>query len=79
MAVKIETEDGTATIENGKWVASNGFLKSLLKSYTLDTLEEEVGYHPWPDLGIAEMAIAEMGGEIIETIDQPVFEEGVVY
>jgi len=79
MAVKIKTEYGTATVKDGRWRASNPFLRNLLKGYNSDTLEEEVGYHPWLDLGIAEMAVEGLGGEITDTIDAPIVEAGVIY
>jgi len=79
MAVKIKTDYGTATVKDGRWTASNAFLRDLLKEYNPDSLEEEVGYHPWLDLGIAEMAVEGLGGEVVETTDAPIVEAGVIY
>lgn len=79
MAVKIKTDYGTATITDGRWIASNPIIRDLLKEYNSDALEEEIGYHPWLDLGLAEMAIADLGGEIVETTDEPMTEANVIY
>lgn len=79
MSVKIKTDYGTATVNNGRWAASNLFLRDLLTPYDLETLDEEIGYHPWPDLGLAELALEVLAGEIIETTDRPLMEAGVIY
>ncbi len=81
MSVKIKIPDaGTAVVENGKWkYASNGYIRDLLVGIDEERLDEEVGYHPFPDLGIAEMAVSLLGGDIVEITDAPKMEEGVIY
>lgn len=80
MSVKIALEGiGTATIEDGKWKVANGIMQDLLIGIDEERMSDEVGYHPWPDLGIAELAVSILGGEIVEVKDQPKFKEGAIY
>jgi len=79
MSVKIKIKDfGIATITNGKWKA-NRMTKLLLLGFDMERLHDEVGYSPFPDLSIAEMAVKELSGDILEVTDVPKYDPDVIY
>ena len=80
MSVRIKLEGiGVATIEGGRWKPSNRIMKDLLIGIDNDRLSEDIGYHPFLDMGIAELAVDLIGAKIVEVINPPKFEPGVVY
>ncbi len=79
MSVKVRIENfGIAMVTDGRWSA-HPVTKVVLTGFDSERLFDEVGYHPFPDLGIAEMAISELGGDIIEVTDAPEYVAGRVY
>ncbi len=65
-----------ATLENGKWKCKDRIMKSILDTFSYEDLEY---YNPIPDIALAELAVKELGGEIIKITDIPKFKEGRVY
>ncbi len=79
MSVKVKIDNfGIATVTNGKWRA-HPVTKALLVGIDEERLNEEVVYYPHLDLGLAEMAISELGGAILKVTDAPKYEAGVIY
>jgi len=69
---------GTATVTNGKW-RCNKFMKTLLIGINKDRLDEEIGYYPSLDYGLAELATSLLGGTITKVTNQYEYVEGRVY
>lgn len=80
MSVKIELDGtGTATVDDRKWIASNRIMRDMLVGIDEERMYDEVGYHPFPDMGIAELAVKVLGAKIIEVKDAPKFVVGRIY
>ena len=81
MSVKIDIPGiGQATVNDGAW-DTNGdqVTQDLLVGINRERLYEEHAYHPFPDHGIAEIAIRELGGEITKVVNKPKFVDGRIY
>lgn len=76
MSVKIQVLNKTAIVNLGSWKSDDNYLQDALSEHTLETI---VGYTPWPDYTLAEMACEALGGKIIEATDPPEYVEGRVY
>jgi len=85
MAVTIKIGESEATVLDGKWSSRDRALKAMLtRVYTLEVVEEEYVYTPWPDYTLAEMVVtdsleAEMEAKITKSTDPPEYVEGRVY
>lgn len=85
MAVTIQLEiikgkKAKATVEEGWWSTNNVILRSLLVGIDEEALADKGNYHiPWFDMTLAELAVEELGAEIIDVTDRPVFKEEGLY
>ena len=68
-----------ATVTDGEWRTNNAVMELLLLGITAERIEEGGDYQPFPDLAIAEMAVSELGAEIIKVTDVPKFVTDRVY
>ena len=76
MSVKIAVLNETAEVKNGVWSCNDGYLLGLVSETDIDSI---IGYTPWPDYTLAEMACKALGGKIVGATDPPEYVEGRVY
>lgn len=76
----IKDKVARATVDGGRWSTNNSILRTMLLGIDEDRLiGKGIYYTPWLDRSLAELAISELGGEIIEIEDEPEFVDGRVY
>lgn len=76
MSATVEIGGFKATITDGQWTSDNPALAQILTAL-LPTWGPS-GADPNPDLHIAQNAVKQLGGTVLE-YDETEFEEGVVY
>lgn len=65
-----------ASISNLTWQSSS---KQLLRMVRIFKDFLIIGYTPWPDYTLAQMAVKALGGKIIKATDPPEYVAGRVY
>lgn len=73
--ITVEIEGVEATLKDGKWKCKDRFMKKLLDDFSYD----DIGYSPFQDLTLAELAVKELDGLIIRITERPKFVEGRIY
>lgn len=73
--ITVEIEGVEATLKDGKWKCKDRFMKKLLDDFSYD----DIGYSPFRDLTLAELAVKELDGLIIRITERPKFVEGRIY
>jgi len=73
--ITVEIEGVEATLRDGKWKCKDRFMKKLLDDFSYD----DIGYSPFRDLTLAELAVKELDGLIIRITERPKFVEGRIY
>jgi len=74
--VTIKVDGITASITNEVWKSEDA---ELLHAVSVFANHLIIGYTPWPDYTLAEMAVEALGGRIIKATDPPEYVEGRVY
>jgi len=74
--ITVRIEGVEATLKNEKWKCKDKIMKSILDTFSYEDIEY---YTPIRDLALAELAVKELGGNIIKITDIPKFKEGRIY
>lgn len=73
--ITVEIEGVEATLKDGKWKCKDRFMKELLDDFSYD----DIGYSPFQDLTLAQLAVKELEGMIIKITERPKFVKDRIY